>query len=100
MGFVKVAEVSEIAPGAGKVVTVGSKELALFNVEGEFYCLDNSCPHADGPLGDGYVQGETVTCPWHSWMFSVKTGEMIYNAFVCVATYPCKVESEAVFVDA
>lgn len=100
MGFVKVADVAEIKLGAGKVVAVGSKELALFNVEGEFYCIDNSCPHADGPLGEGWVQGETVSCPWHAWMFSVKTGEMIYNAFVCVATYPCKVEDNAVFVDA
>ena len=99
MGFVKVAEAAEVGPGTSKVVTVGSKEVAVFNVEGTFYSIDNRCPHADGPLGDGYIEGETVSCPWHAWTFSIKTGEMLYNTFMCVATYPCKVEEGVVYVD-
>jgi nitrite reductase (NADH) small subunit len=99
MAFVKVAEAADVKIGEGKVVAVGSREVALFNVEGEFYCIDNQCPHAAGPLGEGWVEGEIVSCPWHAWQFSVKTGEMLYNSFVCVATFPCKVEDGTVLVD-
>ena len=99
MGFVKVAEVDDVPAGEGKVVVVGRNELALFKVDGEIYCIDNLCPHADGPLGEGYVNGDCVSCPWHAWQFSVKTGKMLYNPEVGVQTYACKVEDGAVFVD-
>ena len=49
MAFEKVADVSELAPGQCMVVEAGGRELALYNVEGEFFCTDNSCPHRDGP---------------------------------------------------
>ena len=71
---IKVAEVSELKPGQGKVVTVGEKELALFNIEGRFYAVDNICPHRGGPLGEGMLEGSVVTCPWHGWKFDVTTG--------------------------
>lgn len=99
MAFVKVAGVEEVPVGTGIGVAVGRRELGIFNVDGEFYAIDNRCPHADGPLSEGYIEGEMVSCPWHAWMFSVKTGKMAYNSFVCLATFPCKVEEGAVFVD-
>ncbi len=99
MGFVKVAEEVSVKAGEGRVVDAGSREVAIFNVGGEFYCIDNMCPHAEGPLGEGYVDGAEVTCPWHAWQFNVKTGEMAYNPQICVATFPCKVENGDVLVD-
>lgn len=99
MAFEKVAAVSEVPPGRSKVIVRGRRELALFNVGGEFYCIDNLCPHADGSLGEGWLDGEVVTCPWHAWPFNVKTGQMTYNSSVCLATFPCKVEDDAVLVD-
>src|SRR5262249_34203705 len=47
---------------------------ALFNVEGTFYAIDNTCTHRGGPLGEGELSGDTVTCPWHGAHFNVKTG--------------------------
>ena len=73
--FVKVAAVTDLKPGEGKVVTVGERELALFNVAGQFHCIDNSCPHRGGPLGDGVLNGTVVTCPLHGWRFDVTTGQ-------------------------
>jgi nitrite reductase/ring-hydroxylating ferredoxin subunit len=99
MAFVKVAEVEGVPPGSSCVVDAGGRELALFNVAGEFYCIENSCPHNDGPLGEGELEGDVVMCPWHAWQFNVRTGRMIYNESLCVATYPCKVEDNAVLVE-
>lgn len=61
--WVKVARVNEIPVGTSKVVEAGGTPVALFNIEGTFYALGNICLHQGGPLGEGRVQGTTVTCP-------------------------------------
>ena len=99
MAFVKVAEVEQVPPGASRVVEAGGRELALFNVDGTYYCIENLCPHNEGPLGEGELEADVVICPWHAWQFNVRTGRMIYNESICVATYPCKVMDSAVFVE-
>ena len=99
MSFVKVASTDQLSPGSCTVVEVGNRELALFNVGGEFYCLDNSCPHMDGPLGFGELDGEVVYCPWHAWGFNVKSGESPHMPGVCVRRFACKVEGEDVLVE-
>ena len=70
----RIASRDEVPPGSGKVVVAGGRVLALFNVEGEFYAVDNSCPHRGGPLGEGHLQGKVVTCPWHGWQFDLTCG--------------------------
>lgn len=75
-GFVKVAKGDEIAPGQGKMVEVGGKKVALFNVEGSFYAIDDTCTHRGGPLSEGSLDGKEVTCPWHGAKFDVTTGEV------------------------
>jgi nitrite reductase/ring-hydroxylating ferredoxin subunit len=72
--LIKVAETSDLNPGEGKTVSAGDRELALFNVAGQFHCVDNTCPHRGGPLGEGTLDGTVVTCPWHGWRFDVCTG--------------------------
>ncbi len=96
--FVKVAEVGDVAPGSGKVVTVKDRTIALFNVDGAFYAIDNTCVHRGGPLGEGEVDGSVVTCPWHSWQFDVKTGVSPANPAAKVATYEVKTEGSSVMV--
>ena len=76
---VKVAVRSEVPSGAGKIVVALGRVLALFNVDGDFFAVDNSCPHRGGPLGEGYLQGRVVTCPWHGWQFDVTTGASPLN---------------------
>jgi 3-phenylpropionate/trans-cinnamate dioxygenase ferredoxin subunit len=85
-----VATVGEISPGQRKLVTVRGRQIAIFNVHGEFFGLFNRCPHQGGPLYDGvltglvessepgnyrYVRkGEILRCPWHGWEFDIRTG--------------------------
>ena len=90
--------VGEIAPGTGKTVTAGGKELAVFNVEGTVHVIDNECPHRGGPLGEGDVEGKIVVCPWHAWRWDVTTGSNANNPAVRVACYPVTVDEGVVFV--
>ena len=76
-GFVKVAKTSEIAPGQGKQVEVNGKKIALFNVEGSFYVIDDTCTHRGGPLSEGALEGKKVTCPWHGATFDIITGGVV-----------------------
>ena len=64
---VKVAEAGEIPEGEARVVEADGHTLALFNVSGTFYALDNACAHRGGPLGEGDLDGRLVSCPWHAW---------------------------------
>jgi len=75
--YVKVAQASELEPNHGKLVEVQGKKIALFNVDGEFHAIDDTCTHRGGPLSEGELEGEEVTCPWHGAKFKVSTGEVL-----------------------
>lgn len=90
--FVKVAEVDEVPEGAGILVPYGHTNVALFRVAGSFYAIDNTCPHAGGPLADGFLNGAEVTCPWHMWSFDVRSGVCAFDPGLRVASYQVKVE--------
>ncbi|HEV2177626.1 MAG TPA: non-heme iron oxygenase ferredoxin subunit [Terriglobia bacterium] len=94
--FIKYANLSELAPGDCKAVEANGKTVALFNVEGAVFCLDNTCLHRGGPLGEGTLEGDVVTCPWHQWQYNVRTGENLMNPAVKVAVYPVQVEGDDV----
>ena len=90
--FVKVATVSQVAPGTGMVATVNDKEVAIFNVDGTFHVIDNVCKHRGGPLGEGELEGDTVTCPWHAWQYNVKTGVCVTKEGITQDKYEVRVE--------
>ena len=74
--------------------------IALFNVEGTFYAIDNTCTHRGGPLGEGELKGDTVECPWHGAHFNVKTGAVtVPPAPSGVRSFPVKVEGSEVLVE-
>jgi nitrite reductase/ring-hydroxylating ferredoxin subunit len=75
--FVKVATTNEIEPGQARRVDVQGKSIALFNVEGQFFALDNTCTHRGGPLAEGEISGHEVTCPCHGARFDVRTGKVV-----------------------
>jgi nitrite reductase/ring-hydroxylating ferredoxin subunit len=75
--FVKVAKTDEIAFGQAVGVEVNGKGLALFNIDGNFYALDDTCTHKGGPLSEGAIAGEEVTCPWHKAKFNIRTGHVL-----------------------
>jgi nitrite reductase/ring-hydroxylating ferredoxin subunit len=74
MAFTTVAKVSEVAPGTSKQVTLNGSPVALFNVAGTFYAIDDTCPHRGAPLWQGQTAGCEVVCPWHGARFDLKTG--------------------------
>jgi nitrite reductase (NADH) small subunit len=96
--LIKVAETSDLQPGTGKTVTVGERDLALFNVGGKFHCIDNVCPHRGGPLGEGMLEGSVVVCPWHGWRFDVCTGQSPVVPTAKVEKFECVVEGNDVKV--
>jgi len=90
--FVRVANTNEIAPGEARLVTANGKEIALFNIDGEFFALDNACTHDDGPLAEGEISGPEVVCPFHGARFDIRTGEVLGPpAYEAVARYDVRV---------
>jgi 3-phenylpropionate/trans-cinnamate dioxygenase ferredoxin component len=76
-GFVKVASTEDVPPGQGRMVEVSGKKIAIFNLEGAYYAIDDTCTHQGGPLSEGELAGKQVTCPWHGAIFDVTTGEVL-----------------------
>lgn len=98
--WVRLCSIGE-APEEGQVQETGAGGVAicLARIGGELAALDNWCPHRQGPLGQGWVEGGSVICPWHSWAFNAKTGEAEFPVHERVAVFPLKVEGEDVFVE-
>ena len=90
--FVKVARTNEIAPGQCRLVTVEGTDIALFNVDGEFFALGNACTHEEGPLAEGEISGHEVICPLHGAKFDIRTGEVLGPpAYEAVTRYDVRV---------
>ena len=89
------------APAVGQVMEaeVQGVGVCLANVGGELSALDNVCPHRQGPLGQGWVEGEAVVCPWHSWAFNARTGVAEYPEGERVGSFAVRVEGEDVLVE-
>lgn len=97
--YVRVAGVNDLNDGAGKTVQADGQPIALFKVDGKFYAIHNACVHRGGPLGEGELEGRTVTCPWHGWSYDVTTGLNEANPSVKVQQFPVKVEGNDVLVE-
>jgi nitrite reductase (NADH) small subunit len=91
--------IGELREGEGRVVEAGDRMVAVFQVAGRYYAIDNTCPHRGGPLGEGDLEGPVVTCPWHAWRWDVTTGANVNNPALKVACYPVTVEGGEVVVD-
>ncbi len=97
--FVKVAKTADLAVGTGKTVDARGREIAIFNVGGRFYAIDNACKHRGGPLGAGELDGKIVTCPLHAWTYDVTTGECFDDSSCRVACFPVKIEGDDVLIE-
>ena len=75
--FVKVANKNDFPPGTAKTVSANNKVIAVFNIDGKYYAINDECSHAAGPLSEGEVNGTTVTCPLHGASFDVTTGAVL-----------------------
>jgi nitrite reductase (NADH) small subunit len=73
--------------------------VALANCAGKLCAINNVCLHRGGPLGEGELNGQVVTCPWHGWQYDVTTGKLVNNPAVGVETFPVEVRGDDIFVD-
>ena len=95
--FVEVASLDQLPPGTGTTATVAGKQIALFNVEGKVYAMDDACLHQGLSLGSSKLEGRVVTCRGHGWRYNVTTGNTLHVHYG-VATYPVKVVDGKILV--
>ena len=98
-GYVPVARVAELEPGQPYLVYVEDEPFVLIQLDGEFLAVDGVCPDRAGPLGEGFVEGCRIYCPWHYWGFNLKTGwaedpEVNFR----VPRYPVHIEDEVIYL--
>lgn len=100
MTLIKIASVDEVSLGKAKCVKVEGKELALFNINGKFYCIDNTCTHTGGPLCEGEIKENVVICPWHGSNFDIFTGKVLSPpAEKNVDTYAVTIKEKDILID-
>ncbi len=99
MVFVKVANVDEIEESRGKQVNVNGTEIALIKFKGKIYALENTCPHAGGPLAEGFVEEDVVVCSWHGYQFNLASGVSPMSPGIKVRRFEVKVDGGEVKVE-
>ncbi len=97
--FVKIAKTEEVPPGRVGVYAVDGKQIAVCNVDGAFYAIDDVCTHDGGALDQGFLEGDQIECPRHGARFDVKTGRALtLPAVMPVKSYPVQVEGDEIKV--
>ncbi|MCH8065563.1 MAG: non-heme iron oxygenase ferredoxin subunit [Chloroflexi bacterium] len=98
--FVKVAATGDIAPGKVSVYEVAGRQIAVCNVDGTFYAIDDICTHDGGSLDQGELLGDEIECPRHGALFDVKTGRALtLPAVAPVRSYPVQVNGDHIMVE-
>lgn len=96
---IAVGAAADIPVGGNKLVTVGTKDVAVFNVNGEFFAIDDLCPHMGASLSGGHVEDGCVTCPWHYWRFRLSDGAWADSPRVRTGSYPVHVVDGVVQIE-
>jgi nitrite reductase (NADH) small subunit len=98
-GWIPITVTSNIPPREGRAVSVGTHDIAVFNLGDRFVAVDNRCPHQGGPLSDGIVSGNTVVCPLHAWKIDLDSGRVARpQSASCVRTYPLRLENDVIAI--
>ena len=96
--YIKVLKCDDLEIGKSAIIEVGDKELALFNYKGDYYAIDNVCPHRGAPLGEGRIEEGILICPNHEWRFELKSGWCPQNPELSTEVYPIKVHEDKIYV--
>ncbi len=100
MAFVKVGKVSEVPAGTAKVYEVNDRAVAVCNVDGTLYAIDDVCTHDEASLEQGYLEGNEIECPRHGARFDVRTGNAtVLPAVVPVDTFSVRVDGDDIELD-
>jgi nitrite reductase/ring-hydroxylating ferredoxin subunit len=96
---IALCNTEDVAPGSVIKVETEGLELAVYNLEGEFYVTDDHCTHGPGSLSEGELMGEVIECNFHGGCFNIKTGEVVEPPCVIpIRTYPTVVKSGKVVI--
>ena len=99
--WIDVGALEDIPRQGARVVKTAVGCVAVFRTaEDQVFAVDDRCPHKGGPLSEGIVHGNAVTCPLHAWVFSLETGLAQGADAGAIATYPARVEGGRVMLDA
>ena len=98
MAFLRTTKKEEVPPGSIQEFQLEGTVIALANVDGKFFAINNVCLHRGGPLGQGELGGKTVTCPWHGWQFDVRSGKTPLGPKIKQPVYEVKIEDRDVLV--
>lgn len=93
---IEIANIDEFKTTNSKIIIHDGTPIAIFKIENEFFAIDNRCPHRGASLGDGKLTGNVISCPWHSWKFSIKSGIAIENSNCSVKTFSVFIENDIV----
>ena len=99
--FLTVAKVGDIPEGEGRSYPINGKMIALFNSGGEYSAISDTCPHMGASLASGYVDENSVFCPWHAWRFCIKKGTWLDNpnSKLDLDCYEVRIEGDAIQVE-
>jgi nitrite reductase/ring-hydroxylating ferredoxin subunit len=100
MGHHAICDVGEVTPGEPLKVDVEDRELAVFNVDGTIYVIDDQCTHGPGSLSEGELDGYVIECDFHQGGFDIRTGEpVIPPCMIPVRTYVVEIKDGKVIID-
>ena len=100
MARLELCSTTDVAEGAAIKIESGDLTFAVFNVEGEFYVMDDVCSHGPGSLSEGFIEGDVIECPFHQGQFNIRTGEVVMPpCMIPQKTYPVAVEDGKILID-
>ena len=99
--YIYFADTTEIPPGTNKHREMKGLPIVVFNLDGVYYAIEDSCSHSGGPLSRGYLDSEeqTIVCPWHTWKFHIPTGKCTHIDNEFLKTYPLKITNNQIFIE-
>jgi nitrite reductase/ring-hydroxylating ferredoxin subunit len=97
---VRAASLAEVPTGRGKLTEVNGTRVVLARVGERVYACADTCSHRGGPLSEGKLSGARLTCPWHGWMYDVRSGQCLLPARgSAIATYPVRIEGDEIWIE-
>lgn len=94
-----VCSTDDVTPDSGTVVGINGSVVAIFESNGSYFAVDNTCPHQGGPLGEGKVEDGCVYCPWHGWQFDLDSGEHVHGKETAT-TYDVAIKDGSIYLQA
>ena len=100
MKTARVAAVADVVAGRPRLVDAEGTRVVLVRVGEAVHALGDVCAHKGGPLSEGKLSGTRLACPWHGWMYDVRSGQCVFpGRGAAVPSYPVRVEGDDVWVD-